>query len=213
MAGDTLIVRMPGRVEYRPTWQAMRDFTDERDAGTTDECWLLEHEPVLTLGQAGKQQHILAAGNIPVVHTDRGGQVTYHGPGQLVMYWLVDLKRRGLGVRAFVGLMEQAVIALLADYGIAASLRDGAPGVYVDGAKIASLGLRVRKGCSYHGLALNIDTDLAAFATINPCGYQGLQMVNLNHLLKEPLDCMTVGDALLTKMAGMLDYQQIKRPD
>ena len=212
MAADTLLVRHLQRQAYEPVWQAMQQFTDRRDAASCDECWLLEHEPVFTLGQAGQQNHILQNTAIPVVRTDRGGQVTYHGPGQLVMYWLVDLKRRQLGVRAFVGIMEQAVIDMLDALGIAAHLVDGAPGVYVDGAKIASLGLRVRKGCSYHGLAVNVSTDLSAFAAINPCGYPGLAMVNLNTLLPEDaaLSVAATGERLLTAMAAVLDYPHLE---
>lgn len=208
---DVLRVKQLGIQPYEPVWQAMRDFTDQRDKTTPDECWLLEHEPVLTLGQAGKESHIIGATGIPVVHADRGGQVTYHGPGQLVMYWLVDLKRRNLGVKAYVGLIEQAIIAVLGDYGIEASLREGAPGVYVGNAKIASLGLRVRKGCSYHGLALNVSTDLSAFHAINPCGYQGLEMVNLNQLVNDETSCHEAGERVLTVMADLLDYQQLER--
>jgi lipoyl(octanoyl) transferase len=157
----------------------MRQFTDQRDAGTTDELWLLEHPPVFTLGQAARPEHILDAGEIPVVKTDRGGQVTYHGPGQLVAYLLLDLKRAGLGVKRLVNLLEQSVIDLLAAYGVIAAARPDAPGVYVDGAKIASVGLRVRQGCSYHGIALNLDLELEPFARINPCGYPGLSVTRL----------------------------------
>lgn len=157
----------------------MRDFTDTRTAATPDELWLLEHPPVFTQGLAGKAEHLLAPGDIPVVQTDRGGQVTYHGPGQLVAYPLLDLDRLGLGVRCLVHELEEAVIRQLADYGIAGARRDGAPGVYVDGAKIASIGLKVRRGCTYHGLAFNVDLDLAPFGRINPCGYAGQAMTRL----------------------------------
>lgn len=157
----------------------MRAFTDSRDADTPDELWLLEHPPVFTLGQAGRPEHLLAPGTIPVIQTDRGGQVTYHGPGQLVAYVLLDLRRAGIGIKRLVERLEQAVIDLLAEHGIEAERRANAPGVYVAGAKIASLGLRVRNGCSYHGLALNVDMDLEPFSRINPCGYAGLSITQL----------------------------------
>lgn len=160
----------------------MQAFTDQRQADTPDEIWLLQHTPVFTQGQAGKAEHLLNPGEIPVVKTDRGGQVTYHGPGQLIVYLLLDLRRKKLGVRDVVSLMEEAVIAILADYGQSAVARADAPGVYVDGCKIASLGLRVRRGCSFHGLALNVDMDLQPFARINPCGYAGMQMTQLRDL-------------------------------
>lgn len=174
-----LVVRHLGLVEYEPTWTAMRSFTDARDAQTPDEVWLLQHPPVFTLGQAGKPEHLLRDTGIPLVKIDRGGQITYHGPGQLVVYLLIDLHRRRLKVREMVTLMEQALIDCLAGYGLAAARKDGAPGVYIDGAKIAALGLRVRNGRSYHGLALNVDADLAPFAAINPCGYEGLQTIRM----------------------------------
>jgi lipoyl(octanoyl) transferase len=157
----------------------MRAFTDSRDADTPDALWLLEHPPVFTLGQAGRPEHLLAPGTIPVIQTDRGGQVTYHGPGQLVAYLLLDLRRAGIGIKRLVERLEQAVIDLLAEHGVAAERRADAPGVYVAGAKIASLGLRVRNGCCYHGLALNVDMDLEPFGRINPCGYAGLAVTRL----------------------------------
>lgn len=175
-------VRQLGRVEYEPTWRAMQAFTARRGPDTPDELWLLEHPPVYTLGQAGKREHLIAATAIPVVAIDRGGQITYHGPGQVVVYVLVDLRRRGYGVRELVTRMEQAVIDLLAVSNIAAARISGAPGVYVDGAKIAALGLRVKHGCTYHGLALNVDMDMAPFAAINPCGYPGMQVVQCRDL-------------------------------
>ena len=175
----TLTLRRLGLVDYAATWGEMRAFTDARTAATDDELWLLQHPPVFTLGQAGRPEHILDPGTIPVVQSDRGGQVTYHGPGQLVAYLLLDLRRAGLGVKGLVHLLEQAVIDLLAEAGIPAQARSDAPGVYVAEAKIASLGLRVRKGCSYHGLALNVDMDLGPFARINPCGYPGLAVTQL----------------------------------
>jgi lipoyl(octanoyl) transferase len=175
-----------GREDYLVTWQAMRAFTDQRDAGTADEIWLVEHPPVFTLGQAGKPEHLLAPGDIPVVQSDRGGQVTYHGPGQLVAYLLLDLRRLGIGPRLLVERTEQAIVTTLAEVGIRAYPRSDAHGVYVDdgngngnGRKIASLGLRIRRGCSYHGLALNIDMDLAPFRRINPCGHAGLAMTQV----------------------------------
>ncbi|MEW5755628.1 MAG: lipoyl(octanoyl) transferase LipB [Pseudomonadota bacterium] len=174
-----LIVRTLGMQDYLPVWQAMQDYTLRRTSDDPDEIWLLQHFPVYTLGLNGRPEHVLAPGTIPVVHTDRGGQVTYHGPGQLIAYTLFDLKRWNWGVRQLVTLLEQSVIELLAGYGIAARARADAPGVYVGDAKIASLGLRVRRGCSYHGLSLNIDMDLAPFAGINPCGHAGLAVTQL----------------------------------
>ncbi len=172
-----------GRTTYQDVFAAMRDFTDQRDGDTPDEIWLTEHEPVFTQGQAGKAEHLLMPGDIPVVQSDRGGQVTYHGPGQLVAYLLFDLRRLQLTVRGLVSGIEQAVTETLADYGIAAAPRSDAPGVYVDGAKIASLGLRVRRGCSYHGLSLNVNMDLEPFSRINPCGLQGMEVVQVADLL------------------------------
>lgn len=171
-----LRVRRLGLVEYLPTWQAMRDFTAQRGPDTPDELWLLEHPPVYTLGLAGKPEHLLRATEIPLVATDRGGQITYHGPGQIVAYLLLDLQRHGIGVKALVNLLEQTVIELLAEYGVSGERREKAPGVYVNGAKIAALGLKVKSAGSYHGLALNVDMDLAPFAAINPCGYEGLRV-------------------------------------
>lgn len=194
-----------GMVEYAPTLTAMRNFTDTRGHDTPDELWLLQHPPVFTQGQAGKAHHLLAPGDIPVVQVDRGGQVTYHGPGQWVAYLLLDLRRRGLGVRALVTLIEQAIIALLAEYGIEAAARPDAPGVYVADAKIAALGLRVRRGCSYHGLALNVDMDLEPFRRINPCGYAGLEVTSMAQLLPEPPDSQAVGRALLEVLESRLD--------
>ncbi|MHB1145700.1 MAG: lipoyl(octanoyl) transferase LipB [Thiobacillus sp.] len=177
-----IVFRHLGRVEYAPTWRAMQDFTARRLPGTPDELWLLEHPPVYTQGQAGKAEHLIAATDIPVVPIDRGGQITYHGPGQVVAYVLVDLRRLGYGIRELVTRMEQAVIDLLAAHGVAAERLAGAPGVYVDGAKIAALGLRVKHGCTYHGLAFNVDMDLAPFAAINPCGYAGMRVTQCRDL-------------------------------
>jgi lipoyl(octanoyl) transferase len=174
-----LLIRKLGRQPYTPIWQAMRAFTDARDADTPDELWLLEHDPVFTLGQAGKLEHVLAPGDIPVIPVDRGGQVTYHGPGQIVAYPLLDLRRLGIGVRDLVCRIEQALIDTLANWNIGAVRRDGAPGVYVNDAKIAALGLRVRRGCTFHGLAFNVAMDLEPFRRINPCGYQGLQVTQM----------------------------------
>jgi lipoyl(octanoyl) transferase len=173
------VVRQLGRAAYESTWRAMRAFTDLRDEATPDELWFLEHDPVFTQGLNGKAEHVLAPGDIPVVGIDRGGQVTYHGPGQLVMYALVDLRRLGIGVRELVVALENAVVALAAQHGISAAGRRGAPGVYVGERKLASIGLRVRRGCSYHGLALNVDMDLEPFGRINPCGMAGLAMTQL----------------------------------
>ncbi len=175
-----MIVKRLGVVEYAPALEAMRVFTAQRGADTPDALWLLQHPPVYTLGQAGKPEHLLQnPANIPLVHIDRGGQITYHGPGQLVAYLLLDLPRRRLKVRELVNLMEQAIIDTLAAYGIEAERKDGAPGVYVAGDKIAALGLRVKNGCSYHGLAINVDADLAPFGWINPCGYEGLKTIRM----------------------------------
>lgn len=182
-----LTVRALGVVEYTPVWEAMKSFTDSRDDATADEIWVLQHPPVFTQGQAGKAEHVLFPGDIPVVQVDRGGQVTYHGPGQLVAYIMVDIKRRNMGARALVSLIEQAIIDTLSFFGVEAAARKEAPGVYVDEAKIASLGLRIRKGRSFHGLSINIDMDLEPFSRINPCGYQGMEIVQLSGLSKKAL--------------------------
>ena len=173
------LLRDLGRQAYEPVWRAMQAFTDARDGDTPDELWLVEHEPDFTLGQAGKPEHVLMPGDIPVIHVDRGGQVTYHGPGQIVLYPLLDLKRLKIGVREYVCRIEQSIIDTLADWNIEAVRREGAPGVYVAGAKIAALGIRVRRGCTFHGLAFNIAMDLAPFQRINPCGYAGLQVTSM----------------------------------
>lgn len=177
------LIRELGLTDYTPVWHAMQAFTHNRTEATPDELWILEHKPVFTQGQAGKPEHILDAHGIPVVQSDRGGQVTYHGPGQLVIYFLLDVRRRGFGVRALVDLIESSVIAVLASYGIDGRLRPGAPGVYVADRKIAALGLRVRKGGSLHGLSFNIDMDLAPFSYINPCGYAGMEVTQLRALV------------------------------
>jgi lipoyl(octanoyl) transferase len=178
-AAPALSVRNRGLADYTTIWREMQAYTAARTVESPDELWLLQHPPVFTLGRKGKMEHVLDTGRIPLIHVDRGGQVTYHGPGQLIAYLLLDLTRRRLGVQALVRLLEQAVIELLADYAIRAERREGAPGVYVDGHKIAALGLRVRRGCSYHGLSLNINMDLAPFMMINPCGYAGLKVTQL----------------------------------
>lgn len=174
-----LNVRNLGRRAYEPVWRAMQAFTDARDPDTRDELWLVEHDPVFTQGQAGKAEHVLAPGDIPVVPVDRGGQVTYHGPGQLVAYPLLDLRRLGIGVRELVNRIEQCVIDTLATWNIQAQRREGAPGIYVGDAKVMALGLRVRRGCSFHGLAFNVAMDLSPFSRINPCGYQGLRVTQV----------------------------------
>jgi len=173
-------LRWLGRVDYESTWRAMQEFTEIRDATSGDEIWFLEHPPVFTLGMNAKREHLLAPGEIPVVQIDRGGQVTYHGPGQLVVYPLLDVRRLGLGVRQLVVALENAVIAMVAEYGVQAVSRRDAPGIYVDGRKLASIGLRIRRGCSFHGMALNVSMDLEPFQRINPCGFSGLEVTDLH---------------------------------
>lgn len=196
-----------GRRPYLPVWEAMRTLTDTRDSDTPDQFWLVEHDPVFTQGQAGKPEHLLMPGEIPVVQTDRGGQVTYHGPGQVVLYPLLDVRRAKIGVRELVSALENAVIALLADYGISAHARPDAPGVYVKSpigeAKIASLGLRIRRGSSYHGVALNVDGGLSAFQRINPCGYAGMAVTRLADLATLPKE-HNVGEQLAHALAIQL---------
>lgn len=199
----TFITRHLGRADYEPTWRAMREFTDRRTPDTPDELWLVEHPPVFTLGQAGRHEHVLADIGIPVIAIDRGGQVTYHGPGQVLAYVLLDLKRRGYGVKELVRRLEQAVIDLLAAQGVTGERLAGAPGVYVAGAKVAALGLRIRNGCSYHGLALNVDLDLAPFRAINPCGYEGLAVTRLRDL-GIGLSWDAAADDLAARLAGLL---------
>ena len=200
-------VRELGVQAYEPVWHAMQDFTSQRTAATADELWLVQHPPVFTQGQAGKAEHLLLPGDIPVVQVDRGGQVTYHGPGQLVAYPLVDVRRLGLGVRELVSRIEQSLIDLLASYGVSAEARADAPGVYVDGAKIASLGLRIRRGCSFHGLALNVDMDLAPFRRINPCGYAGLAMTQLSDHATS-IEFAEVSARLRAQLVKHLDYAE-----
>jgi lipoyl(octanoyl) transferase len=174
-----LLIKQLGRQPYEPVWRAMQAFTDARGPDTADELWMVEHDPVFTLGQAGRWEHVLVPGDIPVVPVDRGGQVTYHGPGQIVAYPLLDLRRLGIGVRELVHRIEQAIIDTLGHWNIVAARRDGAPGVYVADAKVAALGLRVRRGCTFHGLAFNVNMDLEPFHRINPCGYQGLAVTQV----------------------------------
>lgn len=199
-------MRHLGLVEYLPTLEAMRSFTAERDASSPDEIWLLQHPRVFTQGQAGKPEHLLAPGDIPVIQVERGGQVTYHGPGQLVAYLMLDLRRRKLGVRELVTAMELALVDVLAGYGIEAAPKADAPGVYVAGEKIASLGLRVRNGCSFHGLALNVDMDMSPFWRINPCGYAGLKMVQLKDLVDAPPALDEVAQRLEGALRERLGY-------
>lgn len=201
---STAIIRNLGLVDYAETYATMRRFTDERDAQTVDELWFLEHPPVYTLGTNTDMAHLLETDNTPVVQTDRGGQVTWHGPGQAIVYVLVDIKRARLGVRELVGRLEQAIIATLAAFGIAASGRDGAPGVYVDGAKIASLGLRIRKYSSYHGIAVNVCNSLEPFKGINPCGYEG-QAVTRTCDLGGPADVAELSERLLQELLKQLE--------
>jgi len=200
------VVKRLGRVEYEPTFQAMRDFTAKRTAETPDELWIVEHPPVYTLGQAGKPEHVLRDVGIPLVKIDRGGQVTYHGPGQVVIYLLLDLARMQIKVRELVGAIEQAVIDLLGEHGVGAERRPGAPGVYVGDAKIAALGLRIRNGCSYHGVSLNVDMDLTPFAAINPCGYAGLRVIQTRDL-DIPLTPHEAGEQLSRHLLRRLETQ------
>ena len=208
MASRSLLVRHLGLQPYAPCWAAMQSFTDKRDSNSRDELWLTEHPPVFTLGQAAKPEHLLNPGDIDIVQVDRGGQVTYHGPGQLMAYTLFDLRRLGLSARAMVSLLEQSLIELLASYSIAAYAKADAPGVYVAEAKIASLGLRIRRGCAFHGLALNVAMDLEPFLRINPCGYAGLQMTQLS-ALGGPADLARVGDDLSQILARRLAITEL----
>lgn len=204
MFDSDLLVRRLGLMDYEPVWRAMQSFTDRRDANTPDELWLVEHPPVFTQGQAGRAEHILAPGDIPVIQVDRGGQVTYHGPGQIVAYPLIDISRLQMGVRALVTGIEQAVIDVLKSYAVDAQLLAGAPGVYVDGVKIASLGLRIRRGKSFHGLAFNVNMDLEPFQRINPCGYKGLQVTNLSSFSE--VSMAEVEDRLIAGLCKVLGY-------
>ena len=205
-----VIVRELGLVPYEPAWQAMQRFTGQRSAQTDDEIWLLEHSPVFTQGQAGKAEHVLFPGDIPVVQVDRGGQVTYHGPGQLVGYLLLDVRRSGIGVRELVSRIERSLIELLASYDVEAYAKADAPGVYVRDMKIASLGLRIRNGCSFHGLALNVDMDLSPFQRINPCGYAGMVMTQLKDQARQPIEFSEVSDRLRAQLVAQLGYDEVK---
>ncbi len=202
-----LIVRELGRQTYEPVWRSMQAFTDSRNDATPDEIWFTEHEPVFTLGLNAAPEHLLAPGDIPVIQIDRGGQVTYHGPGQLMIYPLIDLHRAGIGVRDLVTGLEQSVVDLAAEHGIEAASRCDAPGVYVDGAKLASIGLRIRRGASFHGMALNVNADLEPFGRINPCGFEGLEMTDLARL-GGAQDIETVRDRLLPHLLRHLRMDQ-----
>jgi len=202
-----LSVRRLGLAGYELVWREMQAFTDSRAENTGDELWLVQHPPVFTQGQAGKAEHVLAPGGIPVIQVDRGGQVTYHGPGQIVAYPLVDIRRKGVAVRDFVNRIEAAIIEVLAHYGVKGERIEGAPGIYVDGDKIASLGLRVRRGCTFHGLAFNIEMDLEPFQRINPCGYAGLQVTQLSALV--PVEYQEVEDRLVDGLAQQLGYSEV----
>ncbi len=203
MGENRFVIRTLGRVEYEPTWRAMQAFTAQRRPETPDELWLCEHPPVFTLGLAGKPEHLLRDIGIPVVKIDRGGQITYHGPGQIVCYLLLDLKRRGLTVKGLVNRMEQAVIDLLADFCVVAERLAGAPGVYVGGAKIGALGLKIKNGCCYHGLALNVNMDLTPFCAINPCGYEDMAVTQLSSFAPDAV-MGTVGAKLAGHLEGLL---------
>lgn len=206
---ETLVVRHLGKQDYEPIWRAMHAFTDQRNEETLDEVWFVEHNPVFTQGQAGKTEHLLNTGDIPVVQSDRGGQVTYHGPGQMVVYFLINIRRKKFGVRDLVTHIENLVINTLKAYNIDSAARPDAPGVYVDNKKICSLGLRIRRGCSFHGLALNVNMDMSPFLRINPCGYAGMEMVQVSQL-GGPDDVNVVAEQLLKELATLLDYQQLQ---
>lgn len=205
-----MIIRDLGVQPYQPVWAGMQQFTAQRQHDSEDELWLLEHPPVFTLGRNGKAEHLLDTGDIPVVQTDRGGQVTYHGPGQLVVYLMIDLTRHKLGVRTLVDVIEQSIVRTLAEFGIAASPRPDAPGVYVDEAKIASLGLRVKRGCSFHGLALNVAMDMEPFRRINPCGYAGLAMCQVSDFVPD-VDISAVTAILSRELSASLANGDIHR--
>lgn len=204
---QTLILRLLGLRDYEPVWREMQAFTDNRDDDTPDELWLVQHPPVFTQGQAGKAEHILAPGNIPVIQVDRGGQVTYHGPGQIVAYPLLDLRRLGIGVKALVNRIEESIIQVLADYRVCGQRKEGAPGIYVEDEKIASLGLRVRRARTFHGLAFNIDMDLEPFRRINPCGYEGLRVTQLSAFADVSLP--EVENLLVRSLVKTLGYSGI----
>jgi lipoyl(octanoyl) transferase len=204
---ERVYLRRLGLADYEPVWHDMQAYTDRRNASSDDEIWVVQHPPVFTQGQAGKAEHILAPGEIPVVQVDRGGQVTYHGPGQIVVYPLIDITRKGIGVRDFVHRIEESIISVLAHFGVTGERLAGAPGIYVDGAKIASLGLRVRRGRSYHGLAFNIDMDLEPFGRINPCGYAGLQVTQLSTFAQ--ITYGEVENLLVASLGRQLGYSEI----
>ncbi|MDY4595431.1 MAG: lipoyl(octanoyl) transferase LipB [[Pasteurella] aerogenes] len=212
-----LIVRQLGLQDYQEIWHKMQDFTDTRDTNTPDEIWLVQHPSVFTQGSAGKPEHLLTQSHIPVIQSDRGGQITYHGPGQQIMYVLIDVKRHKahgneLNVRQLVTALEQSVVKTLADYGINSYPKPDAPGVYVDGKKICSLGLRIRRGCSFHGLALNINMDLSPFHHINPCGYAGLEMCQLaDFVAQAEADCDKVAPKLVAYFTQLLGYNNITK--
>ncbi|KZN42637.1 lipoyl(octanoyl) transferase LipB [Pseudoalteromonas luteoviolacea] len=208
MSNHSVIIRQLGRQSYEPIWQKMQAFTDQRDESDADEIWLVEHEPVFTQGQAGKSEHVLAPGDIPVVKVDRGGQVTYHGPGQQMMYVLFNLRRLKIGVRELVTWLEETIIDALQEYNIKAYAKPDAPGVYVDDCKVASLGLRVRRGCSFHGLALNVNMDLSPFLRINPCGYAGMQMVQTSEI-NGPASLDQAGQGLIKHMLKRLNAEHV----
>lgn len=212
MIENTLIVRQLGRQRYMPIWQKMQAYTDIRDDNSPDEIWLVEHDSVFTQGQAGKDEHLLAPGDIEVIKVDRGGQVTYHGPGQQMMYVLFNLRRLKIGVRELVTWLEECIIESLAEYDIDAYAKADAPGVYVNDSKIASLGLRVRRGCSFHGLALNVNMDLSPFLRINPCGYAGMNMVQTKEL-NGPQNLQTAGEGLVKHMIKKLNATQVKHTE
>lgn len=203
----SLRIRKLGLADYQTVWAAMRDFTETRNETTADEIWLLQHPRVFTQGQAGKAEHVLAPGDIPVIQVDRGGQVTYHGPGQIVGYLLIDLRRRKMGVRELVTGIENSIIAVLRQYDVEASARPDAPGVYLgNGSKIAALGLRVRRGCTFHGLSLNVDMDMEPFGRINPCGFSGLKVAQLRDLVAQLPSIDTLEDQLSAALCEQLDY-------
>jgi len=208
---QTLVIRDLGILDYEPVWKAMSAFTDQRDASCQDEIWLVQHPAVFTQGQAGKAEHLLMPGDIPVIQVDRGGQVTYHGIGQLVLYPLLDIRRLGFGVRELVSRLEQCIVSTLAEYGIEAYPKPDAPGVYVSGAKIASLGLRIRRGCSFHGLSINVDMDMEPFQRINPCGYAGLEMVQMADLSTRPLLLSELQEVLCSQLLGLLGQPAASR--
>ncbi len=209
LSAEILNIRQLGLQPWRDVSEAMHQFTDHRTAETPDELWLVEHKPIFTQGQAGKAEHLLNTGEIPVVQSDRGGQVTYHAPGQQILYCLIDIKRRKIGVRQLVSVLEQTVITTLQHYHIAAHARADAPGVYVAGKKICSLGLRIRRGCSFHGLALNIKMDLSPFQRINPCGYAGLQMTQLSEFCHDIADSQ-IGQLLVESFTSLLPYSTVR---